>query len=290
MTTRIIARLDIKGPNLVKGVHLEGLRVLGKPWAFAKHYTEQGIDELIYMDAVASLYDRNGLLDFVERTAREIFVPITVGGGIRTLEDITAALKVGADKVAINTAAIKNPELINRAARRYGTSTIVVSIEAQQCASGRYECFIENGRQSTGKDVVEWAMEVAERGAGEILLTAVHREGTGNGFDIDLIREVDNAVTVPVIASGGAGEVAHVVDALRGGGVTAIAIASMFHYGALNGQVLRPEDFSEEGNISFLRSGVIGYRAKAISVDALKGELTAQGISCRRLPSVEAQT
>lgn len=287
-TVRIIARLDIKGPNLVKGVHLEGLRVLGKPWAYAKHYAAQGIDELLYMDAVASLYDRNGLLDFVECTAREVFVPITVGGGIRTLDDISAALRVGADKVAINTAAIKDPGLITRAAQRFGASTIVGSIEAQQCSTDRYECYMENGRQPTGIDVVEWARELADRGAGEILLTAVHREGTGSGFDLDLIRRVERAVPVPVIASGGAGSASHAADALHVGGVSAVAIASMFHYEAINTQRIRFEDFSGEGNTSFLRSGTSGYRSEAIGIGELKKELVALGIPCR--PFVEQET
>jgi len=189
MSIRIIPRLDIKGPNLVKGIHLEGLRVLGRPEEFAKYYYEQGADELMYQDVVASLYGRNSLQEIINRTAKAIFIPLTVGGGIRTIEDIRNVLRAGADKVAINTAAIKNPEFIKQAAINYGSSTIVIAIEAIKHKNGDYFAYTDNGREYTGKEVVEWAKRVEELGAGEIVLTSVDREGTGEGFDLDLLKK-----------------------------------------------------------------------------------------------------
>src|SRR5215813_12254373 len=252
-TTRIIPRLDIKGPNLVKGIHLEGLRVLGRPEAFARWYYENGADELIYLDLVASLYGRNSLLDIVERTSREVFIPLTVGGGLRSVEDIRAALRAGADKVAINTAAVRTPALIAEAARRFGSSTIVVAVEAIETSPGTYEAFTDNGREATGVNAVEWATRAVELGAGEILLTSVDREGTGRGFDLRLTRAVADAVGVPVIAAGGAGVVRHVTDALVEGHADAVAVASILHYHAV-GALPPPED-DVEGNTEFIRSG-----------------------------------
>ena len=183
---RIIPRLDIKGPNLVKGIHMEGLRVLGKPEDFARLYYEQGADELIYQDNVASLYQRNSLTEIVTRTTENIFIPLTVGGGIRTLDDINSVLRAGADKVSINTAAINNPNLINQAGKTFGSSTIVVAIEAIRQPDGSYLAYTDNGREYTGKDVQSWARELEDRGAGEILVTSIDREGTGEGLDKNL--------------------------------------------------------------------------------------------------------
>src|SRR3989338_3631035 len=174
---RIIPRLDIKGQNLVKGIHLEGLRVLGKPEQYARHYYEAGADELAYMDVVASLYNRNSLHYIISRTAREIFIPLMVGGGLRTIDDIRSVLRAGADKVSINTAAINNPQIISEAANIFGSSTIVVAIEAIKEKNGRYLAYTDNGRQFTGIDVMEWAKRVEELGAGEIMITSVDREG-----------------------------------------------------------------------------------------------------------------
>ena len=190
---RIIPRLDIKGPNLVKGIHLEGLRVLGKPEDFAKLYYEQGADELIYQDTVASLYQRNSLTDIITKTAKNIFIPITVGGGLRTLDDINKVLRAGADKVAINTAAIKNPNFITEASRAFGSSTIVVAIETIKQPNNSYLAYTDNGREYTGVDAISWAKEVEEHGAGEILLTSIDQEGTGNGFDLELTSIVSAA-------------------------------------------------------------------------------------------------
>jgi cyclase len=229
---RLIARLDVKGPNLIKAVHLEGLRKLGDPRAFAQDYYAQGIDEILYMDVVASLYGRNNLADVVERTAENVFVPITVGGGIRSVEDAKILLRAGADKVAVNTAAVARPELVTELADRFGSQSVVLSIEAKQNQGG-WEVYTDNGRERAGRDVVAWAIEGAQRGAGEILLTSVDREGTARGLDLALIRAVNRTVAIPVIASGGIGTVEHLAHALNEG-VDAVAMAHVLHYRKLS--------------------------------------------------------
>lgn len=227
----MIPRLDIKGPNLVKGIHLEGLRVLGDPHEFARRYYEQGADELLYIDIVASLYGRSNLIDVVERTARDIFIPITVGGGVRSVSDMRALLKAGADKVALNTAATRDPTVITQGAHAFGSQCIVVSIEAKRQPDGTWEAFTDNGRERSGRDAVTWAFEAVERGAGEILVTSVDREGTRKGFDVELVAAIAPKVNVPVIAGGGGGSAADVVEVVRAGGADAVAIASILHYG-----------------------------------------------------------
>jgi len=227
---RLIARLDIKGPNLIKGIRLEGLRVMGDPQEFARRYYEQGADELIYMDIVASLYGRNSLNDIVQRAARDIFVPLTVGGGIRSVEDVRAMLRAGADKVAINTAAVATPELVRKVARTFGSQCMVLSIEAKAQGPDRWEVFTDNGRERTGLDVIEWAKRGVELGAGEILVTSVDHEGTGKGFDVRLSKAISSQVPVPVIVSGGMGTVDHAVEVARDGMADAIAMAHVLHY------------------------------------------------------------
>lgn len=280
MNHRIIARLDIKGPNLVKGIHLEGLRVLGKPEYFAKHYFENGADELMYMDVVASLYNRNSLHDIIARTAREIFIPLTVGGGIRTLDDIKEVLRAGADKVSLNTAAINNPGIIRDASRRFGSSTIVVSIEAIKQPDGRYLAYTDNGRNFTGIEVCEWAKQVEELGAGEIVITSVDREGTGSGYDIGLTKTVADLVSVPVIACGGAGKKEHVKEVITDGNADAIAVASIIHYGFIESKKVEFEA-KEEGNIEFLKSGRSFSKIEPMELNKLKDYLYGSGISCR---------
>lgn len=227
---RIIPRLDIKGPNLVKGLHLEGLRVLGKPEDFARYYYENGADELIYIDVVASLYNRNSLHEIITRTAQQIFIPLTVGGGLRTLDDIRDVLRAGADKVSLNTVALKNPKIISEASQKFGSSTIVVAIEAIKQPDGSYFAYTDNGREYTGVEVLGWARKVEQLGAGEIMLTSVDREGAGRGFDIELTKMVADAVSIPVIAHGGAGKVEHVCEVLLKTEVNAVAISSILHY------------------------------------------------------------
>lgn len=227
---RLIPRLDIKGPNLIKGIRLEGLRVMGDPQEFALRYYEAGADELIYMDIVASLYGRNNLSDIICRAADQVYIPITVGGGIRSVDDVRHILRSGADKVAINTAAVADPTLITQVSRRFGSQAMVLSIEAKQIAPGKWEAYTDNGRERTGLDVLEWVQRGVELGAGEILLTSVDREGTRKGFEIDLIRKVSEAVSVPVIASGGMGSIEHLIDAAKLGFADAVAMADVLHY------------------------------------------------------------
>jgi cyclase len=227
---RLIARLDIKGPNLIKGIHLEGLRVIGQPGEHALRYYRQGADELIYMDCVASLYGRNHLGEIVRSAVKDIFVPITVGGGVRSVDDATQILRNGADKVAINTAAVADPNLISRVAHRFGSQCMVLSIEAKQVGSDRWEVYTDNGRERTGLDVIDWVKRGVSLGAGEILLTSVDKEGTRRGFDVALVKAVSGEVSVPVIASGGMGKPEDVLDVVRDGGADAIAMADILHY------------------------------------------------------------
>ncbi|MCX7180891.1 MAG: imidazole glycerol phosphate synthase cyclase subunit, partial [Proteobacteria bacterium] len=200
------------------------------PNEHALRYYQQGIDELIYMDCVASLYGRNHLGEIIRSAAQDIFVPLTVGGGIRSVDDVTQILRAGADKVAVNTAAVGNPGLISEISRVFGNQCMVLSIEAKQVGHGQWQVFTDNGREHTELDVIAWAKRGVELGAGEILLTSIDREGTRKGFDIDLLKAVTNAVTVPVIASGGMGEAEDLIDAVRIGNVDAVAMADILHY------------------------------------------------------------
>jgi len=227
---RIIARLDIKGPNVVKGIHLEGLRIVGHPGELSRRYYEEGADEIIYMDTVATLYGRNNILPVVEEAARDVFVPLTVGGGIRSVEDITKALRSGADKVAINTAAVSRPEFLQEASNALGSQCIVLSVEAKKRSEGQWECLTDNGRERTGLDVLEWVRRAEELGVGEILITSVDQEGTKRGFDHALFRAVRERVSLPVIGCGGAGTARHVISAIAEDDMDAIACASLFHY------------------------------------------------------------
>ena len=227
---RLIARLDIKGPNLIKSINLEGLRVIGSPNEHAIRYYQEGADELIYMDCVASLYGRNSLDDIIKKATQDVFIPMTVGGGIRSVEDATHILRCGADKVAVNTAAVANPQIIYEISRRFGRQCMVLSIEAKQIDSGRWEAYTDNGREKTGLDVLKWAKKGVELGAGEILLTSVDREGTRKGYDIALIQAVTDAVTVPVIASGGMGKPEDLVETVLEGKADAVAMADIIHY------------------------------------------------------------
>lgn len=227
---RLIARLDIKGPNLIKGIHLEGLRVIGSPHEHAVRYYQQGADELIYMDCVASLYGRNSLGEIIQNTVRDIFVPLTVGGGVRSVDDATYLLRCGADKVAVNTAAVTSPSLITHIARRFGSQCMVLSVEAKQIGPDRWEVYTDNGREKTGLDVVDWVKRGVAFGAGEVLLTSVDREGTRKGFDINLVRTITSEVAVPVIVSGGMGKVEDLVEVVRQGRADAVAMADILHY------------------------------------------------------------
>ena len=226
---RLIARLDVKAPFLVKGIQFEGLRKLGDPSEYARHYYLQGIDEIYYEDTVASLYERNNLADILRRTTEEVFIPITVGGGLRDLKDIAIALKNGADKVAVNTAAIKRPDFLNEIIDQFGSQCLVLSVQAKKKGAS-WEAYYDNGREPSGLDVVDWVLEGQERGVGEILLTSVDRDGTKKGLDIQLVRAAGKHLRIPLIASGGVGSPKDCTDAILEGEADAVAIATALHY------------------------------------------------------------
>ena len=227
---RVIARIDVKNEFVIKGIHLEGLRKVGDPNELAKKYYDLGIDEIIFMDAVAAYYDRNSLSHIIEKACSDVFVPITVGGGIRSIENIQTALNSGADKVAINTQSVKDPSFIQHASKTFGSQCIVSSVDAMRIADGKWEVFIDNGREPTGLDVIEWVKKLEALGAGEIMLTSIDSEGTKKGFDLELNKAVGEAVFIPVIASGGAGTVSDITDLMAESNVDAVAVASLLHY------------------------------------------------------------
>jgi cyclase len=279
-TIRVIPRLDIKGPNVVKGIHLEGLRVMGSPSEFARYYYETGADELMFMDVVASLYERNSLHNIISETAKSIFIPLTVGGGLRTLDDIKSVLRAGADKVCLNTAAIKNPDIIKQAALRFGSSTIVVAIEAIKEADSKYLAYTDNGREYTGIDVLSWAKEVDELGAGEIVITSVDKEGTGEGYDIELVKMIADNVSVPVIAHGGAGKKEDITSVIENGHADAVAISSILHYNYVANNITNSHS-ENEGNVEFLKSKRSYNNLSTTTLKQIKEELISRGIPCR---------
>ena len=230
---RLVARLDVKGEHLIKAIQLEGLRRVGPPAVFAKKYYEAGIDELLIMDVVASLYRRDHLLEVLRSVSREVFVPITVGGGVRTISDFEALLQNGADKVAINSASLKTPNLLSECAHRFGSQAVVLSVEAKRLPDGEWEALFNCGRESSGRNVREWVSQAVKLGVGEILVTSVDYEGTRSGFDCELMRMVASEVHVPVIASGGMGSVLHLLDLGSTSEVSGVAMADVLHYDRL---------------------------------------------------------
>ncbi len=235
LAKRIIPCLDVDNGRVVKGVQFENIRDAGDPVEVARRYNEAGADEIPFLDITASHEDRDTTLEMVERMASQVFIPLTVGGGVRTIQDIRNLLNAGADKVGINSAAVKNPEFVREAAERFGSQCIVVAIDAKKVSgeseANRWEIFTHGGRNPTGIDAVEWARRMTDYGAGEILLTSMDRDGTKNGFDIALTRAISDAVPVPVIASGGVGNLQHLVDGVIQGGADAVLAASIFHFG-----------------------------------------------------------
>lgn len=280
-TVRVIPRLDIKGPNLVKGIHLEGLRVLGRPSDFAQLYYEEGADELIFMDVVASLFERNSLHNIISRTAKKIFIPITIGGGLRNIQDIKEVLRAGADKVCLNTAAIRNPQFIEKASRVFGSSTIVVAIEAIKESNGQYLAYTDNGREHTGIDVFDWASKVEELGAGEIVITSVDKEGTGEGCDLELVSKVSKSVSIPVIAHGGIGKRDDVIKVVKEGYADAVSMASLLHYDAI--KRIDTDKEGKEGNIEFLNQKRSFHTFDTTSLQEIKDVMRVNQIACRKI-------
>ncbi len=231
LAKRIIPCLDVAHGRVVKGVDFVDIRDAGDPVEVARRYDQQGADEVALLDITASSDDRQTLLSLVKQVAGEVFIPLTVGGGVRTLEDIRKLLQAGADKISINSAAVKDPSLVKNAARRFGGQCIVIAIDAKTVAENRWEIFTHGGRHRTGIDAVDWAKRMTNDGAGEILLTSMDRDGTRNGFDLALTRTISDAVTVPVIASGGVGNLRHLSDGIIQGHADAVLAASIFHYG-----------------------------------------------------------
>lgn len=230
LAKRIIPCLDVKDGRVVKGINFVGLRDAGDPVENARVYDQQGADELTFLDITASHEKRDIILTVVERTAEEVFMPLTVGGGIRNLEDIRNLLNAGADKVSINTAAVNNPGFVREAAEMFGSQCIVVAVDAKRTGNGEWEVYTHGGRKPTGIDTLEWVKKMEGMGAGEILLTSMDCDGTKNGYDIELTRDVSDLIDIPVIASGGAGTLEHLYDALMGGNADAVLAASIFHY------------------------------------------------------------
>ncbi|MER3447853.1 MAG: imidazole glycerol phosphate synthase subunit HisF [Candidatus Dadabacteria bacterium] len=247
LAKRIIPCLDVKDGRVVKGVRFLNLQDAGDPVEIAKHYSMEGADEITFLDIAASFEERKTMIDVVERTAGEVFVPLTVGGGVRTLEDIRQLLLGGADKVSINTAAVKNPDFVKRAADRFGSQCIVVAIDAKRVSPSKWEVFTHGGRNPTGIDTVEWAQKIEELGAGEILLTSMDMDGTKAGYDIELTRAVSRSVGVPVIASGGAGNLYHLYDGLTLGEADAALVASIFHYGEYS--IMEAKEFLKQKGV-----------------------------------------
>ena len=261
LTKRIIPCLDVKAGRVVKGTRFLNLRDAGDPVEISAFYDMEGADELVFLDITASHEERDIIIDVVANTASEVFIPLTVGGGIRTIEDIRRLLRAGADKVSINTAVVKDPDLINRASRRFGSQCIVVAIDAKRASStdGRlgWEVYINGGRTPTGRDAVEWAIEAEARGAGEILLTSMDCDGTKDGYDYELTRRVSESIHLPVIASGGAGELEHFYEVLTRGKADAALAASVFHYKTFS--ISQVKSFLMERNLVVRPSIVITY-------------------------------
>ena len=241
LAKRIIACLDVDGGRVVKGVQFEQIRDAGDPAELAAAHSDAGADEIVLLDITATAHARQTLFDTVRRTARRLFIPFTVGGGIRTLEDAAAVLDCGCDKVAINSAAVADPSLITHIADRYGSQAVVVAIDARHSGTTQWEVYVWGGRKATGRDALEWAVEAERLGAGEILLTSMDRDGTRSGFDCVLTRTISNAVRIPVIASGGAGEPRHFVEVFQQGAADAALAASVFHFGLKSVEAIKRE-------------------------------------------------
>ena len=275
---RVISKLDIKGNNLVKGINLEGLRVLGNPEYFAKDYYDSGIDEIIYQDVVASLLDRDSLYEVINKTSKNVFIPITVGGGIRNLEDISKILICGADRVCINSEAFKNRNFLKEAVNKFGSSTIAISIEMIKCDDEIYYCFTDNGRNNSGIKVIDWVKELNDFNIGEIIITFVDSEGIGSGPDTNFIKTIKENTNKSIIVHGGFGTKEQVLKVCQNYEINGLAIASMFHY-----KIFDKFDTSDlnEGNRNFINSNSQNKLIEPITVFDLKKYLNDNGINLR---------
>ncbi|SMF79598.1 imidazole glycerol phosphate synthase subunit HisF [Candidatus Pelagibacter sp. HIMB1321] len=277
---RIISKLDIKGPNLVKGINLEGLRVLGEPSYFAKKYYENLSDEIIYHDCVASLYERKSFLDLIEKTSYDIFIPISVGGGIKSLKDIEKVLSAGADKVFINSAAIKKPKFLVDASKKFGSANICLSIEVIKDSNDEYICLSNYGREVSNKKLLPWIIEAQQLGVGEIILTSVSCDGIGNGFDQEILELIYDEIKVPFIIHGGAGNEKQIYDVLKYEKVSGVAISSLLHYSLIRDKNFKFES-KGEGNTQFLKNYRDNTNFKKTSISSIKKYLKKKGISVR---------
>ncbi|MDA7704707.1 imidazole glycerol phosphate synthase cyclase subunit [Candidatus Pelagibacter sp.] len=279
---RIISKLDIKGPNLVKGVNLEGLRVLGEPSLFAKKYFNQMIDEIIYHDCVASLYDRKSFLELIKKTSSNIFIPISVGGGIKSLKDIEKVLSSGADKVFINSAAIKKPKFLIEATKQFGSSNICLSIETIKNHNNEFICLSNYGREVSNKKLFDWFCEAQQLGVGEVVVTSISRDGMGNGFDEEILELLYDKINIPFVIHGGAGNEKQIFDVLKHDKVSGVVLSSVLHY-----SLIRENDFNfekdskEEGNVNFLKNSEDTFNFKKINIILLKKYLKKKGIEVR---------
>ena len=278
---RILSRFDIKGPNLVKGVNLEGLRVIGKPDFFSELYYKEGIDEIFFQDTVASLYGRNNLKEIITLVAKNIFVPLVVGGGLRTLDDIRTVLSAGADKISINSQAIQDKKFVKKAVQEFGSSTISCQIQVQKKIDGNYYCFYENGRQETQLNPLDWAKELQNLGVGEITITFINSDGTGNGFDKNLIINLRKILHIPLVVAGGIGNKEQVLDAFSLD-VDGVSVSSSFHYYYLkkNLKYIQSEEYSE-GNLDYIYNMDSNINEGNFSINELKIFLKKNQINCR---------
>ena len=277
---RIIAKLDIKGPNLVKGINLEGLRVLGEPGNFAKHYYKNMIDEIIYHDCVASLYERKSFLQLITNTSSNAFIPLAVGGGIKSIKDIESILNAGADKVFINSAAIKTPNFIKEATKKFGSSNVCLSIETIKNQNDEFVCLSNYGREITKKKLLDWFSEAQQLGVGEIILTSIASEGTGHGFDLELLELIYDKINVPLIMHGGAGNKGHIYNVLKYDKVSGVAISSLLHYSLVREKKFKLND-TGEGNTRFLKTFTHNIKFKNTNVVSIKKYLKKKKIEVR---------
>lgn len=277
---RIISKLDIKGPNLVKGVNLEGLRVLGLPSNFAFNYYKDMIDEIIYHDCVASLYERKSFLDLITDTSSNVFIPISVGGGLKSIKDIEKVLNAGADKIFINSAAIKKPKFISEAVKKFGSSNICLSIETIKNDNNKFICLSNYGREVSKRKLIDWFYEVQQLGVGEIILTSISCDGMGNGFDLEMLELIYDKIKVPFIIHGGAGNENDIYNVLKYDKVSGVAISSLLHYSLIREKKFRIKD-TREGNTQFLESSIDTINFKKTSILSLKKFLKKKGINVR---------